>query len=279
MTRRHSRRHRIRGHHPRQKRSARYRQGYPSLAPHVPKDDSEPLVGRGLQYRRHSACSWSARFERHLPRTGSCRYPHVRFDRHRRGERGYSQATGVVICASIETMNPVEEFQAAAKCRIKMLNIPSRKSRYSARSVSVGNGFKFLYGMKVFAPIVLIGFISMSLFGFIGMLDAAEMTHTPSRCIASLAQNGACPPPKDTLDSAIFHTNAMKAFTTTVLSAVFALVALVALFCISLTLLWPRIRAGRTTLCETVRSLTAHAGALFSLRLALVRFEHSPTAR
>lgn len=132
--------------------------------------------------------------------------------------------------------------------------------------------------MKTLSTVILIGFVSLSLFGFIGMLDAAEMSHAPSQCIASLAQNGACPPPKDTVDSAIFHTNAMKAFTTTVLSSVFALAALTCLFYISLSLLFPRIRDGVSTLTEIVRSLSAHICALTSLRLALVRFEHSPTS-
>jgi hypothetical protein len=133
--------------------------------------------------------------------------------------------------------------------------------------------------MKFLVYLLLIGFISLSVFGFVGMLQSYDdMAHAPSTCLASLAQNGACPPPENTIASALFHTNAFKVFSTTLLSAVFALAALAFLYGVSVVSLQAMLSKNEWTLFGKVEQIISRYLALKKLRLALVRFEHSPTS-
>ena len=132
--------------------------------------------------------------------------------------------------------------------------------------------------MKFLVHIVFIGFVSLSLFGFLGMLTSSEMAHAPTTCLASLAQNGVCPPEGNTLASALFHTSAFKVFSTTLLSTMAMLMAL-AFICVGFALsLRVKALAGGNALVRRIDGAIARYLALRKLRLALVRFEHSPTS-
>ena len=132
--------------------------------------------------------------------------------------------------------------------------------------------------MKQISFIILFGFISLSLFGFVGMLESSEMTHAPNTCLASLAQNGTCPPPENTVASALFHANAYKVFSTTLLSVAAVLMAFVFLYAGFAFSLRAIIQKGSRTLIQRIDDAISRYLALQKLRLALARFEHSPTS-
>lgn len=126
--------------------------------------------------------------------------------------------------------------------------------------------------------LILVGFLSLSIFGFLGMLTSSEMSHAPITCLASLAQNGACPPEGNTLASALFHTNAFKVFSTTLLSLTFALMSLALLFAGFVQRLLQKALLGTRALTRNIDEPISRYLALQKLRLALVRLEHSPTS-
>lgn len=130
--------------------------------------------------------------------------------------------------------------------------------------------------MKSLTFLVLTVFIFLSLFGFAGMLSASDM-QVPGTCLASLAQNGACPPSGE-FGLALFHTGAFKVFSTTLVSVVSlaGLVLLCVYFLVSSSALFMCIRAVRT-LSETVRLVISRYTALARLRSTLARFELSPS--
>lgn len=131
--------------------------------------------------------------------------------------------------------------------------------------------------MKTVSLIILTGFLSLSLFGFLGMLESSEMAHAPNTCLASLAQNGACPPPGHTVASALFHTSAFKVFSTTLLSLAAALLSLALLFSGFIKPLLKSISLSTHTSARRIEEVISRYLALQKLRLALVRLEHSPT--
>lgn len=132
--------------------------------------------------------------------------------------------------------------------------------------------------MKSISLVILFGFLALSLFGFLGMLESPDMAHAPNACLASLAQNGACPPPEHTVASALFHTSAFKVFSTTVLSGAM-LFLVVALFAGFVTPFPAAISAGPRTAAERLGEIVSRYQAARRMRLALVRLEHSPTER
>lgn len=127
--------------------------------------------------------------------------------------------------------------------------------------------------------LILVGFLSLSLFGFLGMIASSEMTHAPTTCLASLAQNGACPPEGNTVASALFHTNAFKVFSTTLLSVTLALISLAFLFAGFAGRLLQKLQLGACAFTRNIDELLSQYLALRKLKLALARFEHSPTSR
>src|SRR3989338_7862409 len=132
--------------------------------------------------------------------------------------------------------------------------------------------------MKTLSLVILAGFIALSLFGFLGMLESSDMSHTPNKCLASLAQNGACPPSENTVASALFHTNAYKVFSTPLLSAMAVLMAF-AFICAGFGFsLHAMIHGGGNALIRRIDGTISRYLALQKLKLALVRFEHSPTS-
>ena len=132
--------------------------------------------------------------------------------------------------------------------------------------------------MKTISLIILSGFLALSLFGFLGMLELTDMAHAPNTCLASLAQRGACPPPEHTVESALFHTSAFKVFSTTMLSGAVLLLAC-ALFTGLVTPLSAVALLGLRTVAETLREVVLRYQALRRFRFALARLEHSPTSR
>jgi len=131
--------------------------------------------------------------------------------------------------------------------------------------------------MKLVTSLILIAFVSLSLLGFVAMLGP-EMHHTASACLGSLAQNGACPPLEHTLASAIFHTNALKVFSTTLLSSAFILASLLLFF----GFLTSRAQQGLFlhvfALCAISREFVRiRCASFFRLREALSRLELSPS--
>lgn len=132
--------------------------------------------------------------------------------------------------------------------------------------------------MKIISLIILTGFMSLSLFGFLGMLESSNIAHASNTCLASLAQNGACPPPGHTFASALFHTSAFKVFSTTLLSLAVALFYLALLFAGFIKPLLKSISLGTPTLARKIEEAVSQYLALQRLRLALARLEHSPTS-
>ncbi len=132
--------------------------------------------------------------------------------------------------------------------------------------------------MKSVSLIILTGFIALSLFGFVGMLQSSDMAHASNTCLASLAQNGACPPQENTVASALFHTNAFKVFSTTLLSLIVMLVSLAFLFAGFAERILRKILLGIRTLTQRIDDAISRYLALQKLTLALARFEHSPTS-
>ena len=132
--------------------------------------------------------------------------------------------------------------------------------------------------MKSISGIILLGFISLSLFGFLGMLGSSNMAHGPKTCIASLAQNGDCPPEQG-MALALFHINALKVFSTIVLSglAFFFVFAFLSLTFVSALRLVPRTKRAVLTISDIIRSLFSEFLALLRLRYALALHELSPT--
>lgn len=134
--------------------------------------------------------------------------------------------------------------------------------------------------MKVLSSILLVTFMSLSMFGFLGMLGFGA-NHNMEACIASLAQNGACPPPEHTLASALFHTDAFKVFSTTMpssMSLLAALVLLVLSYFILRTPLWLRTRIITAVCNDVIEFLKIKCTSLFRLRALLARFELSPSS-
>lgn len=131
--------------------------------------------------------------------------------------------------------------------------------------------------MKSTAAIILLGFISLSLFGFMGMLEPAS-AHATTNCLASLAQNGACPPPEHTVASALFHTNAMKIFSTTLLVEAMLLLVLSLLLFGFLSSFLQTARQCIRGLVARVSQLISRYRAIRELRFSLVLLEHSPTS-
>lgn len=131
--------------------------------------------------------------------------------------------------------------------------------------------------MKTLSLVILLGFIALSLFGFLGMLESSEMAHAPNTCLASLAQNGACPPPGHTVASALFHTNAFKVFSTALLSLAVVLLSLALLFTGFMQSLLKSVSLGTHSFARRIEESISQYLALQKLRLALVRLEHSPT--
>jgi hypothetical protein len=127
--------------------------------------------------------------------------------------------------------------------------------------------------MKSLTVLILIGFVSLAVFGFAGMLESA---HASEYCIASLAQNGACPPQEHTVASALFHTNALKVFSTTLVTGL-ALAALMFFARIAASFILQLPHRVRTT-AEKIGESIAGYRALRKLRFALARLEHSPTS-
>lgn len=133
--------------------------------------------------------------------------------------------------------------------------------------------------MKMLSLVILTGFLSLSLFGFLGMIASSEMAHAPTTCLASLAQNGACPPEGNTLASAFFHASAFKVFSTTLLSVTIALLSLAFLFAGFVQKLLQQMQVGARAFTRYIDELLSQYLALRKLKLALARFEHSPTSR
>ena len=131
--------------------------------------------------------------------------------------------------------------------------------------------------MKLLSTIILCGFISLSVFGFIGMLQSSDTAHAQNTCLASLAQNGACPPQEKTIASAIFHTNAFKVFSTTIAIAS-AILSLVFIFAGLITPLLQDSRLAAQTRFGRIQDRISRYLALYKLKSSLVRFEHSPTS-
>ncbi len=65
---------------------------------------------------------------------------------------------------------------------------------------------------RLVTSIVLLSFIALSVFGFIGM-DYA-MDHATGGCVAAMATGTACPGKTDPMGFAGFHLTAFKTFTT-----------------------------------------------------------------
>lgn len=131
--------------------------------------------------------------------------------------------------------------------------------------------------MKPLSSLLLISFLSLALFGFLGMSDTYSMAHAPNQCLASLAQNGACPPEENTVASAVFHTNALKVFTTTLLTVSLVLLAAAVLFLAFVKPAFAVLERGAETATERLQYLVSHYLGIRRLRLALVRLETSPT--
>lgn len=130
--------------------------------------------------------------------------------------------------------------------------------------------------MRFLSPVILVGFISLSVFGVLGMLDTGMQEG--NTCLASLAQNGACPPPEHTFASASFHAGALKVFSTALLSIVISLASLAILSAGFFSAPFQQILGGADTLGRRVSETVSEFLAVQKIRLALVRFEHSPTS-
>ncbi len=130
--------------------------------------------------------------------------------------------------------------------------------------------------MKLLSRAILIIFISLSVFGVLGMMG--DTMHEGNTCLASLAQNGACPPPDHTVASALFHTSALKVFSTTLLSLALTLLSLALLFAGFLEELLRKIHVGTQTLALRTHEALSRYRTLHTLRLSLVLLEHSPTS-
>ena len=131
-------------------------------------------------------------------------------------------------------------------------------------------------GIKLISLIVLIIFAALSIFGFAGMLDSADMAHAPNTCLASLAQSGACPPEGNTAASGLFHTSAFKVFSNVLLSGAIMLIGLVFLFFVFARETLQTAAGRRRSVTENIRFLFSRFHALFRLRYALALFELSP---
>ena len=121
--------------------------------------------------------------------------------------------------------------------------------------------------MRLLSLVILIGFISLSVFGVLGMLNSGMQEGNP--CLASLAQNGACPPPEHTFASASFHANALKVFSTAFLSLA---ISLAILFTGFFTLLLQETRSVVNTFTRNIREAVSEFLALQKLQPALARF-------
>ena len=131
--------------------------------------------------------------------------------------------------------------------------------------------------MKVFSLIILTVFISLSVFGAFGMMG--DTAHEDTTCLASRAQNGVCPPPDHTLASAFFHTNALKVFSTTLISLALALFSFSLLFAGLAKNLLQKVRHISLTFCCKLNQALSDYFALQKIRFVLARLEHSPTSR
>lgn len=130
--------------------------------------------------------------------------------------------------------------------------------------------------MKYLSGIILTAFTALALFGFAGMLSSYDMEHAANTCLASLAQNGACPPEENTVASAIFHTGAFKVFSTMTLSLGVLLLALA--FLSASATFWARaIQDDGMTLAERISFVISRYLGIARLRTALARFELSPS--
>lgn len=80
--------------------------------------------------------------------------------------------------------------------------------------------------MKSALTILLItGFVSVAVFGFIGIGHIDEMAH--HGCLAALSQNGTCPSATSLpLASAFYHMDILRGFSTALLSSALLLLAL-----------------------------------------------------
>lgn len=132
--------------------------------------------------------------------------------------------------------------------------------------------------MKVVSTLILVGFVSLALFGFVGMLASSEMMDNSVACIASLAQNGICPPPAHSFASALFHTNAFKVFSTTLVSLAVVFLSLALLFSGFIKAILQKALLGALIFALQFDGILSRYLAMRRLRLALVRLEHSPTS-
>ena len=130
--------------------------------------------------------------------------------------------------------------------------------------------------MRCLSVIILVGFVSLSVFGVFGMLENGMQEGTT--CLASLAQNGACPPPEHTFASAVFHANALKVFSTALLSVVLSLASLTLLCTGFLSLFFQKTLRVGDTLARRVYEIVSEFSAVQKVRPALARLEHSPTS-
>lgn len=131
--------------------------------------------------------------------------------------------------------------------------------------------------MKSISMFILVGFVALSVFGFAGMLSSAEMAHPDNTCLASLAQNGACPPPQFSFASALFHTNAFKVFSTSLISGLIAFISVALIASGFVAALVASLERGIATVAERLNQLVSRYSGLHELKLALVRFERSPS--
>lgn len=73
---------------------------------------------------------------------------------------------------------------------------------------------------------LMTGFLSLAVFGALGMGDHGS--HAAHGCVAAVAQSADCPPAANGLDSAAFHLDALKDFSTAVFGADAAILAFLA---------------------------------------------------
>ncbi|PIQ68042.1 MAG: hypothetical protein COV91_06195 [Candidatus Taylorbacteria bacterium CG11_big_fil_rev_8_21_14_0_20_46_11] len=133
--------------------------------------------------------------------------------------------------------------------------------------------------MRFITLLLLVAFMSLSLLGFTAMVSSS-MDHATAPCLGSLAQNGACPPQEHTLASALFHTNALKVFSTTLPFAI-AVLAVLSLSFFGFSILDRQGGLGSYTLelCARVRErIRVRTTSLFRLHKLLARFELSPSS-
>lgn len=125
--------------------------------------------------------------------------------------------------------------------------------------------------MKCLASIIVIAFMGMSLFGFLGMLSS---DHSPS-CITSRAQSALCPEDGDLLSLIAFHANGYKAFS----SIPFIALSILGLACLIIlgfaSSLQNLMRNLNYAISLTV--VVAHFLALAGLRRWFARFQLSPS--